>query len=138
MFASTEWERELHKSSNGSSGESDGGEGAESDSSEEAAEPEWERGDEDEDEDEDDEEEGPAEEVCILKFCRNMMDTQAEFCANQVAMALHVQVPACRLMRKKDLEWDQLAGSSFQLRKGAAKTPQRAQVGKQAGGATRG
>lgn len=44
------------------------------------------------DEDEEDEEDDLTEQVCILKFCRNLMDTQAEFCANQMAMALHIQV----------------------------------------------
>jgi len=72
---------------------------------------------EEEEEEEDEEEEDLTEQVCILKFCRNMMDTQAEFCANQMAMALHIQVPSCRLMRKKDEEWDQLSAAAFSLRR---------------------
>jgi hypothetical protein len=48
-------------------------------------------GEEEEEEDEY-EEEDLTEQVCILKFCRNLMDTQSEFCANQMAMALHIQV----------------------------------------------
>jgi hypothetical protein len=40
---------------------------------------------------EDDEEDSELERVVVLKFMRLMMETQAEFCANQMAMALNIQ-----------------------------------------------
>ena len=108
---------------------------AESASSAEVNDPEWEHDDDDhgdDDEDDDDDEDYgldlEVEEVLILKFCRNMMDTQAEFCANQLAMALHVQVPACRLLRKKDDEWDSVASAAYDARKAAAQSLDRQQV----------
>jgi len=114
--------------------DNDDDEDAESASSAEVKDPEWEHDDDEgEDDDEEDEDGDDAldlevEEVLILKFCRNMMDTQAEFCANQLAMALHVQVPACRLMRKKDNEWDSVASAAYAARKAAAQSLDQQQV----------
>lgn len=73
--------------------------------------------DDEEDDDDDDDWDDDAERVCVLKFLPSTMETQAEYCANQIGMALNVPVPSIKIIRRDFVGWDTMASATYALKR---------------------